>query len=176
MSDAPRVPSAWQLERAALALLAVRDQLNAIDPTILEDDRLFADMLEGETDALAVIDQIVRRSIEAADLAEMAKHRKQRIAARQARFEHQSDALRQGVANILNELGLRRIEREDFTLSIRDGVAPVKITEMGALPEEFVRVTREPMAREIGAELRAGKTVSGATLGNPQPVLTIRTT
>jgi hypothetical protein len=174
-----RVPSGYAIERAVEALLAVRDQLNAIDPTILEDERLLADMLEGEGgDALAVIDRIVRRAIEVSDFAEMAKQRKAAIGARQARFERQNDALRQAVANILQTLGLTRepIERDDFTLSIRAGSSRVVITDLAELPASFVRVTREPMVREIGAALRAGEAVPGAMLGgNAQPVLTIRT-
>src|ERR1700728_1671201 len=73
---APHQPSARQMEQAMSVLLATAARLREEDPELMQDERLFADTLEGESgDAMEVLDRIVRASIVAASFAKEAKER-----------------------------------------------------------------------------------------------------
>lgn len=169
-------PSPFKMQQAMTILAGLRDTLLAIDPTIADDPRLFADMLEGEGgDAVAVIERVIRASIDADCMAEAAKLRKQDIAERQTRYERRCAALRKVAFDVLEALGLPRLEREDFTASVGDRAGKVIITDEKALPKAFTRTTIEPDKTLIAAELKAGRRVRGAVLSNPERGLTIRT-
>jgi Gp157 protein len=171
-------PSPNALHRATLTLRDMRERLIAIDPTIIEDIELFTDTLDGETDALDVLADMVRAAIDAETMCEAIKARKADLDQRSARFARRQDALRRGVLEVMQDIGLPKLEREDFTASISAGRQGVRITDEKALTDQYVRVTREPNKIAIGDDLKAGKTVPGAVLSNPEPglrVLSVRT-
>jgi phage host-nuclease inhibitor protein Gam len=60
-------------------------------------------------------------------------------------------------------------------VSIQDGRAGVVITDPQAVPDQFVRIKREPDKTAIGAALASGNAVPGADMRNGAPSLTIRT-
>ena len=168
-------PSPFALARAMAVLATVREELLAIDPNAIEDVALFQDTLEGEGgDALDLLANVVRQSIEAEALAEAVKTRKADLAARQTRFERRQEVLRRIARDALQALGLPKLEMPDFTASVANGRAKVLVTDDKALPDAFVRITRAPDREAIGEILRAGKQVRGATLSNPEPTLTVR--
>ena len=129
----PSSPNA--LHRATLALRDLREKLIAIDPSIVEDVTLFGDMLDGESNALDVLADMVRAALEAEGWVELMKLRKADLDQRRARYERRSDALRAGVLAVLQDIGLPRLEREDFTASVTGGHRRVIITDDKALPE-----------------------------------------
>jgi hypothetical protein len=168
-------PSPNALHRATLTLQAVRAQLLAIDPTIVEDLALFTDTLDGEGgNALDVIADMVRAALDAEAMGEALKERASAMAARKARLERRATALRQGVLDALLAVGLPKLEREDFTASVGNGYQKVLITEIKLVPDAYVKTTREPMKTEIGAALKAGTAVPGAVLSNAGNSLTVR--
>ena len=171
-----RAPSGYALTRAMGELMAARERLLAEDATIAEDDRLFHDLLEGETDnALEILERVIRLSIESDNLAKAAKLRKDELAEREDRFRKRRDGLRAMAFSALDCLRPLKIEREDFTASIRNGQPVVIVTDMDKLPAAFVRTKVEPDKTLIGAALKAGNTVDGATLSNSPPNIAIRT-
>lgn len=168
-------PSPGAMMRAMTVLAGLKDQLLAIDPTIVEDEKLYADMLEGEGgDALDVLARVVRASIDADDLAEAVKQRKQLLADRQTRFERRRDAMRRAALSVLQELALPKWEHAEFTISISEGRDKVIITDDKAIPDALCRITREPDKTAIGRLLKANTPVRGATLGNAEPFLSLR--
>ena len=169
-------PSSWSMQNAMTALMEARDRLLAEDATIADDQRLFHDLLEGETDnALEILERVIRLSIESDNLAKAAKLRKDEIAEREARFRKRRDGLRAMAFSALDCLRPLKIEREDFTASIRNGQPVVVITDMDKLPSAFVRTKVEPDKVLIGAALKAGNAVDGAELSNSAPNISIRT-
>ena len=169
-------PSAFRLEQAMSALMEKRDQLLREYPEMADDDRLLSDMLDGESgDAMEVIDRVIRAAIEADMLAKGAKERRNEIAERQARFERRRDNLRAMAFAAFEAIGMSKREAPDFTASIRAGTASVVITDEKLLPEALIRVKREPDKTLIGAALKNGREVPGATLSNPMPTIAIRT-
>jgi Gp157 protein len=172
---ADRGPSGYALEKAMGELMAARERLLAIDPTIDDDARLLADMLEGEAgDALQIVERLIEASIEADTMADAAKLRKTDIAERQVRFELRRDKLRAIALSALEALNLKRLERPAWTASIRQVPAPLIVDE-AALGDEWWRVKREPMRAEIRKALASGDDVDGAQFGNASTGISVRT-
>ena len=173
---APHQPSAWQLEQAMSVLLATAARLRTEDSELMEDERLFADMLEGEGgDAMDVLDRVIRASIVATSFAKEAKERADAIAERAARYKARADNLRGCAFAALTALELPKVERPDFTASVRAGQASVFIEDDAAVPDAMCKITRTPDKTMIGVALRAGNVVPGAALLDGIPSLAVRT-
>jgi hypothetical protein len=173
-----RAPSAYAVQQAMSALLQARERLLAEAPDITEDERLLLDSIEGEAegDPLAVIDRLVAAAIHANDMAEIAHVRATELAERKARFKRRNEQLRGVVFSMLEALEVRRIERPTYSASVRVGQPKVILTDDTKLPEEFIRIKREPNLSAIGAALKAGEQIEGAMLANGAPGLMIKTT
>lgn len=168
--------SPYKLEQAMSALLAARQRLLAEDPDIASDERLFSDMLEGEAgDAMEMLDRVLRASVHASDMSDAAQARAEEIAARYNRYKKRAEALRGVAFAVMDALELRRRELPDLTASIAAGRPSVMVTDEDALPEAFVKTERKADKTLIGAALKAGNTVPGATLSNSLPTLQVRT-
>jgi Siphovirus Gp157 len=173
---APFAPSAWQMEQAMSVLLSTAARLREEDPELMQDERLFADMLEGETDnAMDVLDRIIRASIVATSFAKEAAERADAIADRARRYKARADNLRGCAFAALYALELPKLERPDFTASVRAGQSSVFVEDEAAVPDALCRFTRTPDKTLIGAALKAGNTVAGAKLLDGIPSLSVRT-
>lgn len=168
-------PTPEAIYRATIALRAVREQLIAVDPTIVEDLELFQDTLDGEAgNAIDILADMVRAALDAETMSEALKARAATMAARSSRLERRNAALRKAVLDTLVAINLPRLVREDFTASFGPGRQKVLITDETALPDTLMRITRTPDKELIGDLLKANKPVKGATLSNGETVLTVR--
>jgi hypothetical protein len=159
------------------ALQSARARLLEIDPTIADDDTLMLDSIEGEAegDPLAIIDRLVAAAIHAADLAEIAHVRATELAERKARFKRRNEQLRDVVFQMVSALELKKIERPEYTASVRAGQQRVIVTDEMKLPDSLIRITRTPALSLIAAGLKAGEVIEGAELANGTPSLAIHT-
>lgn len=178
MSSAVRKPpSPFAIEQAMKALAEARERLLSIYPTVSDDDKLYLDCLEGdaEGDPFGVLAEVARASLEADDMAVMAGLRAKELAARKARFEGRARLLKNVAGTLLGILGLKRLEREDFTIRIQDGVSHVVPTKPPEeLPSRFQRITIEANKLALSAALKAGETDVPAEWSNPQPFIVIQ--
>ena len=171
-----RQPSAYAMERALSVLKELRFQLMEIDPSIGEDETLLIDMLDGEGgDAMQILERLIDSSIEANVLADAAKARRADLAERQARFERRRDIMRTMAQSALEALEIRKLERAEWTASLANRPPKVVITDESLIPDEFMRVRREPDKAALLPKLKAGHTVDGAELSNGGIGITIRT-
>jgi hypothetical protein len=171
-----RQPSPYQLEQAMSVLLSTASRLREDDPELMQDERLFADMLEGESgDAMEMLERVIRASVVAASFAKEAKDRADAIAERAARYKARAEALRGCAFAALTALELPKLERPDFTASVRAGQPSVFIADEAAVPDALCRTTRTPDKTLIAAALKAGETVPGAELLDGIPSLAVRT-
>ena len=70
---------------------------------------------------------------------------------------------------------LRKAELPEATLSIRDGVAKVVIVDEAQIPDDFMRIRKEPNKTAIKDALISGmQEVPGAAMSNIEPVLMLR--
>ena len=175
MTDAP---SPFRLEQAMSALLSARARLLAEDPDIQDDERLYSDMLQGESegDPFDVLDRVIRAAIHPGSMADAAKRRADEIAGRAARYARRRDNLRAAAFAALDALGIRKHERPDFVASVRAGTASVQITDETKLAQEYVRWSMTPDKAAILAALKTGAEVPGAELSNAIPSLALKAT
>lgn len=171
-----RTPTPYQIQQAMAVAAAVKERIIADDPEAVEDYKLLADMIDGESDALDIVRALIRHSIEAQALASATKARIDDLKARRDRFERRVETARNTAFAMLEALEWReKIEEPDFTAAIGKGRMSVQITDEALLPERLVRIKREPDKTAIAAELKDGDVVPGAELSNGGAVLVVRT-
>ena len=153
------VPHGAAIERAMSAAMEVISTLPDD-----EDHALLLGSLEGETDIFEVLDRVVESSIADNKLAELARERAKRV-------EERARKSREIALKIIEALGVSPLTRPVYTASLTYPRKPL-VTNADELPKEMIREAPDMVA--IGKALRAGETIPGAELKNPEPQLTIR--
>jgi Siphovirus Gp157 len=153
------VPHGAAIERA---MSAAMEAISALPDD--GDNVLLLNTIEGESDVLEVLDRVVEAAIADKKLAELARERAKRIEAR-------ADRARGVALQILEALQVSPLERPLYSASISYPRKPL-VTNADELPKEMIREAPDMIA--IGKALRAGETIPGAELRNPEPQLTIR--
>jgi len=130
------------------------------------DPKLRADTIEGESDALELMDRLADLVMSDEVLAKLARERALRL-------EKRADANRTVIQRMLIALELGEpLERATYTASLAYRSTAV-VTDASLLPEELIR--RAPDMRLIDKVLRDGQAVPGAMLSNPEPHLMLGT-
>jgi hypothetical protein len=155
-----------QARRDLTALLAAHPELEF-------DDVLCTDMIEGATNALELLDELIRAEQDARILAERIDVEVERLKKRQERFSHRRQLIRKYMMQLMDSAGLKKVDRPAATVSIAAGRPKVVITNEDDLPDYCVRIKREPNKTLIKDLLSGGHEMNGATLSNAEPVLRI---
>ena len=165
------------LYEAATLYKHIREQLMTHYPELVEDEQMLLDTLEGETDIHEILARTVRSIVEDQCLKEALDIRVTQMRDRRERLDRRIHGKRQIVANIMAEVGLKKLLQDDFTVSQSFTRPSVVVMEQDKLPAKFLRVKTitEPDKTAIKLAIESGQSVPGATLSNPQPMLTIRT-
>lgn len=170
MSDTPRVPSAYQLERAVSAWQQIRATL-AADPNLIDDENVItaaladADITHPEVLLGRLIDAIVwtdRREDEAEEMRKEAIARRDRYAARGV-------DMRTLLLDLMTALDKKSHRSKLGRASVGTSKPAVVITDEGVLPDEYVRVERHPNRTLIHEDIDLGVVIPGATLSNAAP-------
>lgn len=144
--------------------------------------------LDGEEAALAVqsetsIPELISRLIEADAADEAAvKHcsvRAQELRMRAERIEHRREQRRAEIASVLERIGLTGpLDCQIATVSLSERPPAVVILDSEAIPSRFqvTKTSKTPDRVAVGAALRAGQDVPGATLSNARKSVMIRRT
>jgi hypothetical protein len=162
------------LEFAAIAYRAIRDRIRAEDPQI--DDQTLADTVEGLTDLHEIVMAIIRAVLADEALATGLKGRIAEMEDRLTRIQDRASKRRQIAKDVMVELDLKKLTAPDFTASIRPGMRALMVIDEKAVPSIYWE-PREPRLNRQGliADLKQGAEVTGVTLSNPEPVLSVRT-
>jgi hypothetical protein len=162
------------LEFAAIHYRFIRDRLQAEDPHI--DEQTLADTVEGLTDLHEILTAIVRAALSDEALAAGLKGRIAEMEARQTRLQERAAKRRQIAKDTMVELDLKKLTAPDFTASIRPGMPALMVIDEKAVPSIYWE-PREPRLNRQGlvADLKQGTEITGVTLSNPEPVLSVRT-
>ena len=153
------IPHGAAIERAMSAAMQIISELPDD-----EDHALLLGSLDGETDIFEVLDRVIESSIADNKLAELARERAKRV-------EERARKSREIALKIIEALGVSPLTRPVYTASITYPRKPL-VTNADELPKEMIREAPDMVA--IGKALRAGETIPGAELKNPEPQLTIR--
>lgn len=162
------------LEFAAVTYRAIRDRLKAEDPTL--DDQTLADTVDGLTDLHEIVTAIIRSALADEALATGLKGRIAEMEDRLNRIQDRASKRRQIAKDVMVDLDLKKLTAPDFTASIRPGTPALMVIDEAAVPSIYWE-PREPRLNRQGliADLKQGTEVTGATLSNPEPVLSVRT-
>jgi hypothetical protein len=162
------------LEFSAIHYRAIRDRLQAEDPQI--DDQTLADTVEGLTDLHEILTAIIRAALTDEALAVGLKGRIAEMEDRLGRLQDRAAKRRHIAKDVMVELDLKKLTAPDFTASIRPGMPALMVIDEAAVPSIYWK-PRDPCLNRQGlvADLKQGAEITGVTLSNPEPVLSVRT-
>ena len=162
------------LEFAAATYRAIRDRIRAQDPEI--DEQTLADTVEGLTDLHEIVAALLRSALADEALATGLKGRIAEMEDRLARLQDRASKRRQIAKDVMVELDLKKLQAPDFTASIRPGTPALMVIDEAAVPSIYWE-PRDPRLNRQGlfADLKQGAEITGVSLSNPEPVLSVRT-
>lgn len=158
------------------ALLASMEALLAAHPELADDEQLRADMLEGCTSALDALSVLANWQAETDANIDVLKAREDLLKTRRHRMEKRAEVIRASMQKVMETADLKKVELPECTISLRPGPAKVVIVDEADLPDYYMRVKREPDKKALAEAMKAGKTVLGACLSNPETVISVRRT
>ena len=144
--------------------------------TMTDDQETFLDTLDGQTDALDILDALVieRAKASAAEdaakaVASMFNDRAKRQAAKQA-------SLSRMMGKVLDAIGETKIQRPIGTISRTKARQSLEVYDEAEIPSQLMRtkITIEPDTAAIKAQLEAGVIVPGAQFKTGEPGITVR--
>ena len=163
-----------QLSFAATTYRALRDRIRAQDPQI--DEQILADTVEGLTDLREILQAIIRAALADEALATGLKGRIGEMQERLDRLQDRASKRRQIAKDVMVELDIKKITAADFTVSIRPGLPSLLVLDEAAVPSVYWQPVAPRLDRQgLLNELKEGAGITGVTLSNPEPVLSVRT-
>lgn len=150
------------------------ENLKVSFPDLLDEDDTWQLALESETDIKEYLRTVERKREDAAALEQALSLTIDALRQRKARFERREQAMRALMFSAMQWAELTRIETPEATLSIRNGTPKVLITDEGLIPDEFMRIKKEPDKILLKEALSNFEEVPGATLSNSEQVLSVR--
>lgn len=161
------------LEFATIHYQAVRDRIKARDPEI--DEQTLSDTVEGLTELPDIIEAIIRSAVVDEALAKGLRCRISEMQDRLARLQDRASKRRQIAKDVMVELDIKRINAPDFTASVRPGLPALQVLNEEDVPPMYWQPSEPHLNRqELTRDLKQGVEVAGATLSEPDPVLSVR--
>lgn len=155
----------------AAAVRCLRDSLAAVD----DDNELFLNTIEGETNLLEAIDQLLARMAFSRAMVAGLELVTSDLDSRRRRYEARLETDRAVIEQAMMIAELERMERPAATLSLAKRQPRVEIQTEADIPAEFWRVGDPILDRKaLSAALKSGRAVPGACLSNAAPSLTVR--
>jgi hypothetical protein len=150
------------------------DRLRAAFPDA--DEETLLDTVEGLSDLDEVIAEVVRSRLDDLALVEALQRRRDEMQERLARLKDRAERKKAVIVEAMETAGLKKITREDFTLSLRPGTAGLQVVDETVIPEGYWRPQPAKLDRlALVAALKQGDAVPGAALTNPMPTIALRT-
>lgn len=144
-------------------------------PELEEDEALRIGTIEGETDAMRIIQRALDEQREAETMVGAIKAREIDIVARRGRYERKSDAMRHLIKNIMRAAKLDKISLTEASLSLTKARQTVGIEDLDQLPQGYFKTIRQADKAAIKSALEQGEEIPGAFLVTGDTGLTIRT-
>lgn len=163
----------YAIAQTVSAVRATVERMRQDDP-YTDADVLLALVEQDAPDYSDMLNALCRATEEAARHSDAVQERINDLRARKERHDSRVEAYRALIFAALDAAGQTKWKSPEFTVSITPGRAGVVITDPQAIPDQFVRVRREPDKTAIGSALAGGAEIPGADLRNGAPSLVIR--
>jgi len=144
------------------------------NPELKDDDQFKLDILEGSTDYLDIINKCLLELSITEGYIEGLKLSRTRMEDKIERHSVKVDTIRKILRRMLEIADVRTAKAPNGTISLTLSPLKVEIVNEDLIPEEFMRIKREPNKTLIGQKLKAGEDVPGARLSNGGETLTVR--
>lgn len=139
-----------------------------------DDEELFLDTLDGETDALDIIDRELAAELHDRALADAINGQIDLLRKRVTRIMDRADTRRLAILRVMQAVDVRKMERPLATISRRDGSVSVRITDADAVPTQLCKVVKSPDKTAIRKQIETGEAVPGAELARGDETLSVR--
>jgi hypothetical protein len=140
------------------------------------DDETIRDTLEGITSLHELISELIRSALIDEALQRGLRIRLDEMHLRLTRLEERRAKKRHLALEAMCEVGLKKLEQPDFTASARAGLPPLLVISESSVPDSYWIPQSPKLDRPmLLADLKRGLEIAGAQLGNPKPILTVRT-
>lgn len=150
-------------------------KLIATYPELEDDESLRADMIDGQTDALRIIERALAERQDADMMAGAVKAREEELFARRGRFERKAEAMRSLIKSIMRAAHLDKLTLTEASLSLTKGRQTVGIEDLEQLPQGYFKTTRQADKAAIKSAFDRGEEIPGAFIVTGDMGLTIRT-
>lgn len=170
-------PSPYRIETAMSVVQATLARLRDTGELDIETDEaaLLAMLGEEGAEISRLLERIIAAALEAEAHADAAAIRVSALTIRKQRFERQAETWRGAALAMMDALEMAKHKTGEFTVTLANGLPRVVITDEAALPEEYIRIKREPDKDAIREDLAEGVVIPGAELSNGPPRLIVRT-
>lgn len=109
-----------------------------------DDDRLFADMLEGETDLLRIVGKLHQQIASDIEILVGIGVREKDLAERKARLNARVVTTKAAIGQFLRAAKLGKIELPEATYFVRDGKPSLRVVDPKAVPDAYTKARVEP--------------------------------
>ena len=137
---------------AHLDLAALKRDAEQLDELCGGDERLFHDMLLGETSIDRIIMRIHDVVQDSQGMASALGERIKEMQARKKRLETRADNGRAFIGKALRIARLAKLELPEVTYSVRDGKPSLEVVDVSAVPEEYLTYKPTPNKTQINAD------------------------
>ena len=142
-------------------------------PELNDDEDLKADMLEGTTDFKETMERLLRKTQDSIYLSKACQMAERDIADRRKRFDKRIEFGRELMRRLMETANIRKLEFPTATLSLMNLPVQVMIVNEDEIPDEFMRIKKEPNKTLLKQALEKTN-VRGAALSNGGTTIVIR--
>jgi hypothetical protein len=141
-----------------------------------DDDDLFMDMMEGESDIFAIASRIHEQIARDNEMLVGIKARIDTIKGREERVKNRASAGKAALGALMRAGGLTKLELPEVTYSVRLGKPGIEIVDPDAVPDEYCDFKRVPRKADINAAFDpSGELPNWLTRKEARDVVTGRT-
>jgi hypothetical protein len=169
------------LRKIKYSMPAIEDEITSFlaamtneNPDVKIDEDFRADLLEGTTDYLDIVDSLILNLHITNAYKDGIKDARARLDQREERLERKIELIRRLLKKMLEMADLRSVKAPSGTVSIGAKPPSVEIVDEGLIPDEYMRISISPSKTLIGNKLKAGEDVPGARLTNGGETLIVR--
>ena len=155
-------------------LRAAHAALIETHPDLATDDDFLADVIEGETDAPAIMERLIIERRESLANGEAMDKLADDYAALSDRWAARAEARRKLMGLVLDATGLRKMQTPAGTVSVSAGRVSLVLADDFTPPQGYARTRIEPDKTAIKAALEAGEVMPGASLVTGKPIVQVR--
>ena len=152
----------------------IRRMADTIREICGDDEDTYLDTLEGETDAMEVMSQLIQQRMYAKAFQQASKEMAAQYTERARRMADKEDAVTQVMGHLLDAIGVKKLQHPLATSSRTKPRWAVKVVDEAAIPKQLVTTLVKPDLATIKKQLDQGEFVPGVEIVPGNPGVTMR--